>query len=136
MARHGLPLEPVWASEAIDLITDLFYAADLVGLLAAQAEEALARAGGHDVPSSSHLAVSELSSEPRTPDRCLAWHAARDRHDDVGPLAPEPPHSARDVAVRKTLPVSLRPEPSRRVLRSATSPALVSSREPAVVPSS
>jgi nitronate monooxygenase len=36
----------VWASEAIDLINDLTSAADLVGALAAQAEEALARAGG------------------------------------------------------------------------------------------
>lgn len=38
---------PVWASEAIDLINDLPYAADLVSALAAQAEEALARAGRH-----------------------------------------------------------------------------------------
>src|SRR5450755_3449179 len=36
---------PVWASEAIDLINDLPHAADLVGALAAQAEDALARAG-------------------------------------------------------------------------------------------
>jgi len=34
----------VWASEAIDLITEITPAADLVGMLAAQAEEALARA--------------------------------------------------------------------------------------------
>jgi nitronate monooxygenase len=37
----------VWASEAIDLITEVSPAADLVGALAAQAEEALARAGRH-----------------------------------------------------------------------------------------
>jgi nitronate monooxygenase len=43
--RGELPPTPVWASEAIDLITDLVPAADLVGALAAQAEEALARAG-------------------------------------------------------------------------------------------
>jgi nitronate monooxygenase len=43
--RGELPPTPVWASEAIDLITDLMPAADLVGALAAQAEEALARAG-------------------------------------------------------------------------------------------
>lgn len=43
--RGELPPEPVWASEAIDLITDLRPAADLVGAIAAQAEEALARAG-------------------------------------------------------------------------------------------
>jgi len=36
---------PVWASQAIGLITDLRPAADLVGSLAAQAEEALARSG-------------------------------------------------------------------------------------------
>jgi len=35
----------VWASQAIDLITDLPSAADLVGTLAAQAEDALAHAG-------------------------------------------------------------------------------------------
>jgi nitronate monooxygenase len=45
VARGALPPEPVWASEAIDLITDLTPAADLVGALAAQAEQALARAG-------------------------------------------------------------------------------------------
>ncbi|HEY1319360.1 MAG TPA: nitronate monooxygenase [Streptosporangiaceae bacterium] len=37
---------PVWAGEAVDLIGDLPAAADLVGVLAAQAEEALARAAG------------------------------------------------------------------------------------------
>ncbi len=45
VARGDLPPPPVWASEAIDLITDLCPAADLVGALAVQAEEALARAG-------------------------------------------------------------------------------------------
>jgi len=45
VARGALPPEPVWASEAIDLITDLTPAADLVGALAAGAEQALARAG-------------------------------------------------------------------------------------------
>jgi len=44
--RGDLPPTPVWVSEAIDLITDLMPAADLVGALAAQAEEALARAAG------------------------------------------------------------------------------------------
>jgi nitronate monooxygenase len=34
----------VWASEAIDLITGVSPAAELVGALAAQAEQALARA--------------------------------------------------------------------------------------------
>ena len=45
VARGALPPLPVWASEAIDLISDLPPAADLVSALAAQAEEALARAG-------------------------------------------------------------------------------------------
>ena len=41
--RGTLPPEPVWASPAVDLIHDLPSAADLVGFLAAQAEEALTR---------------------------------------------------------------------------------------------
>ena len=45
VARGDLPPQPVWASEAIDLITDQPSAAGLVGALAAQAEDALARAG-------------------------------------------------------------------------------------------
>jgi nitronate monooxygenase len=44
--RGELPPTPVWASQAIDLITGLIPAADLVGLLADQAEEALAAATG------------------------------------------------------------------------------------------
>jgi nitronate monooxygenase len=44
VARGELPPLPVWASEAIDLINDLPSAADLVGALAARAEDALARA--------------------------------------------------------------------------------------------
>jgi nitronate monooxygenase len=47
VAAGELPAEPVWASEAIDLITDVSPAADIVAALAAQAEHALARAGGH-----------------------------------------------------------------------------------------
>ena len=46
VARGDLPEKPVWASEAIDLITEISPAAELVGALAAQAEEALARAAG------------------------------------------------------------------------------------------
>lgn len=46
MARGELPPLPVWASEAVDLITDLPSAAGLAGTLAAQAEDALARAAG------------------------------------------------------------------------------------------
>ncbi|RZB13235.1 nitronate monooxygenase [Streptomyces sp. F001] len=45
VARGRIPALPQWASEAIDLINDLPSAADLVGTLAAQAEDALARAG-------------------------------------------------------------------------------------------
>lgn len=45
VARGDLPSLPVWASEAIDLINDLPSAADLVGALASQAKDALARAG-------------------------------------------------------------------------------------------
>ncbi len=45
IARGDLPAEPIWASQAIGLIHDLPAAADLVGLLAADAEEALARVG-------------------------------------------------------------------------------------------
>ena len=44
VARGDLSQNPVWASEAIDLITEISPAADLVGALAAQAEGALARA--------------------------------------------------------------------------------------------
>lgn len=45
VARGAIPPLPVWAGEAVDLITDLPHAADLVATLAAQAEVALARAG-------------------------------------------------------------------------------------------
>jgi nitronate monooxygenase len=44
VARGDLSVAPVWASEAIDLITAVAPAADLVGQLAAEAETALARA--------------------------------------------------------------------------------------------
>jgi nitronate monooxygenase len=49
-ARGDLPPLPVWASEAIDLIADLRPAADLVGAIAAQAEEALARVSPRRLP--------------------------------------------------------------------------------------
>lgn len=45
VARGAVTPLPVWASEAVDLINDLPPAADLVATLAAQAEQALARAG-------------------------------------------------------------------------------------------
>lgn len=44
VARGEIPALPMWAGEAIDLINDLPSAADLVGAIAAQAEDALARA--------------------------------------------------------------------------------------------
>ncbi|WP_369251444.1 nitronate monooxygenase [Streptomyces sp. R41] len=47
VARGEVPPLPVWAGEAVDLITDLPPAADLVVALAAQAEDALKRAGRH-----------------------------------------------------------------------------------------
>jgi nitronate monooxygenase len=46
VASGELPEQPVWASQAIGLITDLPPASDLVEALAAQAADALARAGG------------------------------------------------------------------------------------------
>ncbi|WP_369264892.1 NAD(P)H-dependent flavin oxidoreductase [Streptomyces sp. R35] len=47
VARGEVPPLPVWAGEAVDLITDLPHAADLVATLGAQAEDALTRAGRH-----------------------------------------------------------------------------------------
>jgi len=45
-ADRGDPgVVPIWASESIDLITEIVPAADLVGLLAAETEDALVRAG-------------------------------------------------------------------------------------------
>jgi nitronate monooxygenase len=46
VASSELPPQPIWASQAIDLITGVQPAAELVAGLAAQAEEALARALG------------------------------------------------------------------------------------------
>ncbi|MEU6011294.1 hypothetical protein [Streptomyces sp. NPDC047453] len=45
VTRGEIPPLPQWAGEGIDLTDDLPSAAALVGTLAAQAEEALARAG-------------------------------------------------------------------------------------------
>ncbi|MFJ4845516.1 NAD(P)H-dependent flavin oxidoreductase [Streptomyces sp. NPDC088733] len=45
VARGAIPPLPVWAGEAVDLVTDLPSASDLVTTLAAQAEAALSRAG-------------------------------------------------------------------------------------------
>jgi nitronate monooxygenase len=50
IARGEIPAEPVWASQAIGLISDLPPAAELVGVLAAQAEQALRRASRHTGP--------------------------------------------------------------------------------------
>ncbi|GAA3447322.1 NAD(P)H-dependent flavin oxidoreductase [Planomonospora venezuelensis] len=47
LARGAIPPLPVWAGEAVDLITDRPCAADLVVTLVAQAEDALNRAGRH-----------------------------------------------------------------------------------------
>jgi len=48
VARGAIPPLPIWAGEAIDLITDVPSAEDLVATMAAQAETALARALGAD----------------------------------------------------------------------------------------
>ncbi|MFE6667359.1 nitronate monooxygenase [Streptomyces sp. NPDC057697] len=45
VARGVVPPLPVWAGEGVDLVDDLPPAADLVAALAAQAEDALTRAG-------------------------------------------------------------------------------------------
>ncbi|MFI0960970.1 NAD(P)H-dependent flavin oxidoreductase [Streptomyces sp. NPDC021080] len=45
VASGDVPAVPVWAGEGVDLVTDLPPAADLVATLAAEAEQALARAG-------------------------------------------------------------------------------------------
>nr|WSY48971.1 nitronate monooxygenase [Streptomyces sp. NBC_00886] len=45
LSQGDIPPLPVWAGEGVDLINDLPSAADLVDTLAAQAEDALARAG-------------------------------------------------------------------------------------------
>lgn len=44
VARGELPPQPVWAGQAVDLITDVPPAAELVAALAGQAEDALTRA--------------------------------------------------------------------------------------------
>jgi nitronate monooxygenase len=45
VVQEGLSVAPVWAGEAIDLITDLTPAADIVASIATEAEEALLHAG-------------------------------------------------------------------------------------------
>jgi len=45
VCQGDLSVVPVWAGEAIDLITDLTPAADLVASIATEAEEALLHAG-------------------------------------------------------------------------------------------
>jgi nitronate monooxygenase len=47
VARGEVPALPVWAGEAVDLVTDLPPAAELVAALASEAGHALARAGRH-----------------------------------------------------------------------------------------
>jgi nitronate monooxygenase len=44
--RRDLAVLPVWASQAVDLVTGVVPAAELVGSLVAEAEAALSRAGG------------------------------------------------------------------------------------------
>jgi nitronate monooxygenase len=45
IARGDLPAQPIWASQAIDLINEIPSATDLVAALATQAHDALAQAG-------------------------------------------------------------------------------------------
>ncbi|WP_406368950.1 nitronate monooxygenase [Streptomyces sp. NBC_00647] len=47
VARVDVPPLPVWASEAVDLVTDVPGAEELVATLASEASRALARAAGH-----------------------------------------------------------------------------------------
>ncbi|MGW3661982.1 nitronate monooxygenase [Streptomyces sp. NPDC005141] len=47
VARGDVPPLPVWASEAVDLVSDVPRAAELVTTLASEAADALARAAGH-----------------------------------------------------------------------------------------
>ena len=71
ISKGELPPEPVWASEAIDLITELSPAADLVGALVAQAEKALARAANFDTRQDpgggAKTRPRALAGESRTP---------------------------------------------------------------------
>src|SRR5215470_8253326 len=87
VAHGDLPPDPAWASEAIDHITEISPAADLVGTLAAQAEEALARAAGRLPVGSGRLAVGarvnlELGGFDREP--YLAAGAERQLCDGRG----------------------------------------------------
>jgi nitronate monooxygenase len=48
VGRGDLDFLPVWAGEALDLISEQVSAAPLVGRIARQAEQAIATAGGRD----------------------------------------------------------------------------------------
>ncbi len=48
VGRGDLDYLPIWAGEALDLITEQDSAAALVGRIARQAEQAIATAGGRD----------------------------------------------------------------------------------------
>jgi nitronate monooxygenase len=69
---------PVWAGEAVDLVTDLPSAADLVPALATQAQEALIRARGRDLP-----------MPVRTRDGLHAWQLHRTADDQLLLRAPD-----------------------------------------------
>ena len=74
VARGDLPPRPVWASEAIDLINDLRPAADLVGVLAAQAERALTHPGS---PASARLMMVDRQAHPGVPADPPSWNSPR-----------------------------------------------------------
>jgi nitronate monooxygenase len=62
--RGDLDVVPVWASEAIDLITEVMAGADLVGLLAAETEQALLRSGRAITPAVEHRGAGHLRTDP------------------------------------------------------------------------
>jgi nitronate monooxygenase len=62
VASGELPPQPVWASQAVDLITGLRPAADLVADITAQAENALTRALGFSCPDEALLSLSPAAT--------------------------------------------------------------------------
>ncbi|GAB3831471.1 hypothetical protein GCM10027610_021650 [Dactylosporangium cerinum] len=81
VARGAIPPLPVWAGEAVDLINDLPSAEDLVPALAAQAEQALHRAGRSDLR-------RKLPMRVRTADGIHEWTLIR-TDDDLLLRAPD-----------------------------------------------
>ena len=78
VARGAIPPLPVWAGEAVDLITDLPSAADLVPALVEQAERALTAAHGRP-----------RTMRVRTADGTHEWALRRTDADDLLLRAPD-----------------------------------------------